>query len=176
MNKEISKFLSMVLRHDPSSIGLTLSLNGWADIHELIAKAEIRGKSFSYDELIEVVRTNDKQRFTISADGQRIRAAQGHSIAVDLALAPIKPPLILFHGTAVANVEAILRDGLRPGLRQQVHLSADQDTARMVGLRHGKPAVLSVAAGQMHLEGFKFFLSDNGVWLIDAVPPQFIEL
>lgn len=173
--KEISKFLSYVLRHAPQSIGLTLDANGWADVDELLARAPAGGYTFDRATLQEVVATSDKKRFTLSDDGARIRAAQGHSVAVELAIAPMIPPAMLFHGTATGNVAAILAEGLKPGRRQKVHLSLDEETASKVGQRHGKPVVLRVDAAGMHAHGLTFWRAENGVWLTDHVPPQFLR-
>lgn len=175
MTKEISKFLSYVLRHAPETIGLKLDAGGWADVAELLAKANAAGQQIDLDTLHAVVAESDKKRFTLSDDGRRIRAAQGHSVTVDLGLAASEPPLLLYHGTASRNLDAIFTEGLKPGHRQQVHLSSDPDTARRVGERHGKPAVLTVDAGRMHRAGFLFFRADNGVWLTDHVPPGYLE-
>jgi putative RNA 2'-phosphotransferase len=124
--------------------------------------------------LERVVAENDKKRFALSADGTRIRASQGHSVRVELGLEPVEPPAVLFHGTADRNVEPIRHQGLRPGRRTHVHLSADEATAVAVGRRHGRPVVLRVHAGRMHAAGHAFYRSDNGVWLTDAVPPEHI--
>lgn len=176
MTKEISKFLSFVLRHAPETIGLKLDANGWAEVDELLAKAKEAGKSFDLDTLRTVVAENDKQRFTLSVDGRRIRAAQGHSITVDLALLPAEPPALLYHGTASRNLDTIFAEGLKPGRRQQVHLSLDPDTARRVGERHGKPTVLTVDAARMHADGYSFVCADNGVWLTDHVPAAYLGI
>lgn len=174
MSKEISKFLSYVLRHAPETIGLRLDPNGWAEIDELVSKSKKAGKRFDLDTLRTVVAENDKQRFTLSENGRRIRAAQGHSVAVDLALKASEPPALLYHGTASRNLDAIFAEGLKAGRRQQVHLSLDPETARKVGERHGKPTVLSVDAVRMHVAGFTFSRADNGVWLTDYVPAEFL--
>ncbi|MCF3932674.1 RNA 2'-phosphotransferase [Acuticoccus sp. M5D2P5] len=174
MTKEISKFLSYVLRHAPETIGLKLDASGWADVAELLAKAKKAGKRLDLDTLRTVVAENDKQRFALSDDGRRIRAAQGHSVAVDLGHTASEPPPLLYHGTASRNLDAIFAEGLKPGRRQQVHLSLDPDTARRVGERHGKPTVLTVDAGRMHADGFQFVRADNGVWLTDHVPPGYL--
>ena len=173
---QLSKFLSFVLRHKPDAIGLTLDAQGWASIDELIERSNAAGTQFDQGELRQVVETSDKKRFSISADGQRVRAAQGHSVAVELGLSPQEPPSVLYHGTATRFVDVILSEGLKPQARQQVHLSVDEATAYRVGQRHGKPAILKVEALRMHAQGFKFFLADNGVWLIDQVPPEFFVL
>jgi putative RNA 2'-phosphotransferase len=124
--------------------------------------------------MLHVVKTSDKKRFSISTDGLRIRAAQGHSVSVDLGLPPQAPPPVLFHGTATRFIDSILREGLEPQDREQVHLSTDEATARRVGQRHGKAAILKIDALRMHAQGFKFYLADNGVWLTDQVPPEFL--
>jgi putative RNA 2'-phosphotransferase len=172
----LSKFISYVLRHKPDSIGLTLDSQGWASIDELIEKSNASGTMFGRVDLLKMVDDNDKKRFSVSNDRQRIRAAQGHSITVELGLMAQEPPHVLYHGTATRFVGSILAEGLKPQSRQQVHLSADETTAHRVGQRHGKPAILTVEAHLMHAEGFQFFLADNGVWLTDHVPPAFLGL
>ena len=173
---QISKFLSFVLRHKPDAIGLALDPQGWASVAELIEKGNAAGAHFSRADLLYVVQTSDKKRFSLSYDGQRIRAAQGHSLSVGLGLSPRQPPSLLYHGTATRLLDSILPQGLKPQARQQVHLSADEATARHVGQRHGRPVVLKIEALRMHAKGFKFFLADNGVWLTDQVPPEFLAL
>jgi putative RNA 2'-phosphotransferase len=172
--KSQSKFLSYVLRHAPDSIGLTLDEGGWVDVAVLLEKAAAAGKPIARAVLEEIVTTSDKKRFTLSEDGTRIRAAQGHSVEVALGLERVVPPETLYHGTATRFLESIRAEGLKPGSRQQVHLSADEVIAHAVGTRHGKPAILRVAAGDMHRAGHAFYRADNGVWLTDAVPPQFL--
>jgi putative RNA 2'-phosphotransferase len=171
---KLSKFLSFVLRHDPGTIGLRLDAQGWARIDELIRKASAAGRKFRREDLLDVVATNDKKRFSLSEDGLRIRAAQGHSVAVDLGLPPREPPQVLYHGTATRFLDAIWLEGLKPQARQQVHLSTDAATALRVGQRHGKPIVLQIDAHVMHAHGFKFYFADNGVWLTDSVPREFL--
>jgi putative RNA 2'-phosphotransferase len=171
---ELSKFLSFVLRHKPDAIGLVLDAQGWVSVDELVQKGNAAGTRFSRDNLLQVVETSDKKRFSVSADGQRIRAAQGHSVSVELGLLRREPPTVLYHGTATRFVESILSEGLKPQKRQQVHLSADVATAERVGQRHGKPVIFKIEALHMHQLGFEFFLADNGVWLIDQVPPDFL--
>lgn len=173
---QISKFLSFVLRHRPDSIGISLDSQGWISVDELIAKSQAAGTHFTRKDLLNVVETSDKKRFSLSADAQMIRAAQGHSVTVDLGLTPQEPPTVLYHGTATRFVASILAEGLKPKSRQQVHLSPDEATAQRVGQRHGKPTILKVDALSMHRQGFKFFRADNGVWLIDQVPPEFLML
>jgi putative RNA 2'-phosphotransferase len=173
---ELSKFLSFVLRHKPDSIGLALEPQGWVSVDELIAKSHAAGTRFTREQLLHVVETSEKKRFSLSVDSQLIRAAQGHSVNVDLGLILKEPPAILYHGTATRFVSSILAEGIKPQSRQQVHLSADEATARRVGERHGKPSILKIDALSMYRQGFKFFQSDNGVWLIDRVPPEFLSL
>src|ERR1700754_377933 len=171
----LSKFLSLVLRHKPDEIGLTLDSNGWANIEELLKFSVARGHPLTRAMIDEVVLTNDKKRFVISADGSMIRANQGHSIPVDLELPEIEPPDLLYHGTATRFVSSIRVEGLIKGSRQHVHLSADEETALKVGKRHGKPIVLLVNTGKMYQLGHLFYFSANGVWLTDHVPPDYIE-
>jgi len=171
----LSKFLSRVLRHDPASIGVTLDAQGWADVEELLAGARRAGVPLTREALEQVVAENDKQRYALSDDGRRIRANQGHSIPVDLGLEPVAPPAYLYHGTADQFAAAIRRDGLLPRRRTHVHLSPDEETARRVGARHGRPVVLVVDAGRLHGDGHLFYLSANGVWLTDRVPPAYIS-
>ena len=173
---KISKYLSFVLRHQPDAIGLVLDAHGWADVDELIAKAAAAGTALDRDGIAAAVATNDKQRFALSPDGARIRANQGHSVAVDLALAPQTPPDVLYHGTATRFVASIREQGLIAGQRRHVHLSADRETAVKVGARHGTPVVLDVDARAMHAAGFTFWRADNGVWLTDAVAPPYLMI
>lgn len=172
----ISKFLSLVLRHRPQSIGLVLDDAGWAGIEDLLAKAAAAGRPLSRDTLAEVVRSSDKQRFAISADGLRIRANQGHSIDVALGLATATPPDVLFHGTASRFLAAILATGLDKRQRHHVHLSHDLATARAVGQRYGTPVVLQVDAARMCADGHVFHRSANGVWLVAHVPAAHLKV
>jgi putative RNA 2'-phosphotransferase len=169
-----SKFLSLVLRHQPEAIGLTLDDNGWADVDELIRLANESGHVLTRTLLERVVAENDKKRFAFSDDGRRIRASQGHSVAVDLALPPVEPPEVLYHGTATRFLDSIRAGGLHAGSRRHVHLSPDAATATKVGQRHGKPVVLVVRARAMAAAGHQFFLSANGVWLTERVPAEFL--
>lgn len=171
-----SKLLSYVLRHRPDSIGLTLDANGWATVDDLLACCAAHGKTLDRALLDRVVVQNDKQRFAFSADGARIRASQGHSIAVDLQLQAVVPPDVLYHGTASRFLKAIMASGLHAGNRDHVHLSRDIDTARQVGTRHGFPVVLRVDARRMQEDGHVFHLSDNAVWLTDAVAPRYLAV
>lgn len=171
----VSKFLSKHLRHQPERIGLALASGGWVEVADLLRACSAHGMSISRDELDEVVRTNDKKRFSFDETGTRIRANQGHTTEVDLDLVPTEPPERLFHGTAERSLDPIFASGLLKLARHHVHLSADVETARKVGARHGRPVVLTVAAGEMHRAGFEFFVSANGVWLVEHVPPRFLH-
>lgn len=171
-----SKFLSLILRHQPETIGLELDEEGWASVPALLEKLAEHNRSMTMQELEHVVTVNDKQRFSFNADKTCIRANQGHSLkTLDLGLHPVEPPETLYHGTAERFLESILRTGLEKRSRQHVHLSADEETARKVGIRHGKPVILQVAAGQMQRDGLIFYLSANGVWLTDHVPLIYIS-
>lgn len=171
---KISKFLSLVLRHQPSKIGLTLDSAGWVGVVELLAACKAHGVALTQTELESVVRNNNKQRFAFSADGLRIRASQGHSVEVELDYKAAAPPPILYHGTVDRFLTSIQANGLVKGKRHHVHLSADVKTAEIVGHRRGKAIVLEVLSGQMHEDGYEFFLSANGVWLTDMVPPKYL--
>ncbi len=170
-----SKFLSLVLRHKPQTIGIELDEAGWVDVEELISALARHGKRISRETLEEVVRTNDKQRFSLSEDGSRIRANQGHSVDIDLGYQPATPPEILYHGTPQQFVEAISREGLKKMNRHHVHLHVDVATSTAVGRRRGKPVLLKVKALDMHQVGYEFFVTPNDVWLTDNVPAEFIE-
>lgn len=175
-NDYISKFLSYVLRHQPESIGLSLDKEGWAVIDDLILCAAKQNYFLDIQLITDIVRNSDKKRFTLSDDGARIRAAQGHSTQqVNIAYTEKKPPAILYHGTATRFMSAIQQHGLLAMSRQYVHLSSDEITAIQVGQRHGKAVVLKINTRAMHEQGFTFFQADNGVWLTEAVPWRFIE-
>jgi putative RNA 2'-phosphotransferase len=168
-----SKFLAYVLRHDPAAIGITLDGAGWVRVDDLIAAVGRHGRPLPAQTLRQVIQAPGKQRFEIR-DG-RIRAAQGHSVPVDLGLASAVPPAVLFHGTVAGFLPGILAEGLQPGRRTHVHLSADQATATAVGARRGRPVVLRVDAAGMRAAGHEFLCAANGVWLTDRVPPAYIE-
>jgi len=172
----VSKFLSLHLRHQPADLGLTLEPGGWVPVADLLAGASRRGFVITPDELAEVVRASDKQRFALDPTGTRIRANQGHSAEVDLQLEPAEPPAVLYHGTADRFLDAIRRDGLLKMARHHVHLSPDSATAGKVGLRHGRLALLEVDAAAMGAGGYTFYRSANGVWLVDAVPPEYLRV
>lgn len=171
-----SKYLARHLRHQPEALGLTLDPGGWVAVDALLAAMRRHGIELSRAQLDEIVARNNKQRFSFDETGTRIRANQGHSIPVDLQLAPATPPDALYHGTSKATIGPILREGLQKMRRQHVHLSRDKATAIKVGSRHGAPIVLLVDAAAMARNGYQFFLSDNGVWLTDHVPPRYLRV
>lgn len=171
-----SKFLSLVLRHKPELIGLKLDKAGWAKVEDLITQSQIYGKDVDLQMLESIVALNEKKRFSFSEDRRLIRANQGHSVKVDLGYISEEPPAILFHGTAAKNISSILSSGLQKRNRHHVHLSLEEETALKVGRRHGKPVIFKIMAGEMFKNGYKFYVSDNGVWLTDEVPVEFLQL
>jgi putative RNA 2'-phosphotransferase len=171
---KVSRYLSRHLRHQPERLGISLQAGGWVEVDELLAACAAHSFAVSREELQEAVERNDKRRFSFDASGTRIRANQGHSVEIDLGLEPTEPPAVLFHGTAQARLDAILGEGLHKMGRHHVHLSADAETATRVGARSGKPVVLEVAAARMAADDHDFFVTANGVWLTDAVPPDFL--
>lgn len=176
--ERISKFISMILRHKPQVIGITLDEHGWADVNELIKGINETGEEieFSKDTLETIVKTDKKQRYSFSQDRTLIRANQGHSIPVDVELEKKEPPKVLYHGTGVKSVKAIQEQGLLPMERLYAHLSTDVETATNVGKRHGTPVIFQVNAEQMQKDGYDFFQSVNGVWLTKEVPTKYLEL
>ncbi len=170
----LSKAMSKALRHRPDRIGLELDAGGWVDVSALVAALSTEGRPVSRAMIDEVVRRNDKKRYSYDPTGTRIRANQGHSVPVDLGLAPTEPPPVLYHGTVARSLPAIFSEGLRPMQRHHVHLSADEKTASRVGARRGTPMVLVVDAASMAADGHLFWRSDNGVWLAESVPPRYL--
>lgn len=169
--KSTSKFLSLILRHKPQIVEIELDEHGWADVDELIRRV----KNLDRATLEQIVAQDEKRRYSFSADGKLIRANQGHSIAVDVELEELKPPEILYHGTAERFGSSIVAQGLLKMSRLYVHLSGDVETAIKVGQRHGKPKIFRVLSGKMFADGFKFFRSVNGVWLTEHVPAKYLE-
>ena len=172
-NNSTSKFISLILRHRPEVIGITLDEHGWASVDELLAGIS-RTRPLDMAGLEEIVRTDEKQRYSFNADKTKIRANQGHSVPVDVELQPVTPPALLYHGTGEKFVSSIEARGLIPKTRLYVHLSGDYDTARKVGARHGSPRVYQINAARMSADGYEFFRSVNGVWLTKQVPPQYL--
>ena len=169
-----SKFIALILRHDPAAGGLTLDAEGWAPVDQVVAALRQHDPAANRAMLDQIVADDAKGRYNFSADGARIRANQGHSVAVDLGLLPATPPALLYHGTVARVLDAIRAEGLRPMQRQHVHLSPDTETATIVGRRRGVPLVLAVRAGDMHAAGTLFYRSENGVWLTGPIPPEWI--
>ena len=172
----ISKLLSKILRHQPDLIDIQLDENGWVDVSILFQNLAKHQTPISFEQLKEVVDTNNKKRFSFNEDFSKIRANQGHSVEVDLALQVQTPPNILYHGTLEKNLDSIFEKGLSKMNRHHVHLSADTETAQKVGMRHGKPIILTIESKKMYDQGYVFYLSENQVWLTDSVPSEFIRL
>lgn len=170
-----SKFLSLVLRHQPETAHLTLDAAGWVTVDKLLAGCAKAGCPITREQLQHIVDTNAKKRFEFSADGTRIRASQGHSIEIDLAYEPLEPPALLYHGTATRFLDAIRSQGLLKMQRHHVHLSAETKVTLEVGARHGKPVLLTILASAMRKAGHTFYRSTNGVWLVEHVPVEFIR-
>ena len=170
-----SKYLSLILRHKPEAAGINLDEHGWADVDELITGIR-KSRPFDMEMLEEIVRTDEKGRYSFNEDKTLIRANQGHSIPVDVELPVVTPPEILYHGTGSKYVDSILTQGLLPRTRLYVHLSGDAETARKVGSRHGSPVIFEVLSGDMARSGVTFYRSVNGVWLVKAVPPQYLRM
>ncbi|GFZ30233.1 putative RNA 2'-phosphotransferase [Clostridium zeae] len=173
---ELGKFISLILRHSPDTIGITLDAHGWAKIEDLIKGINNAGKRINFETLERIVKENNKQRYSFSDDRTKVRANQGHSIDVDVELAESIPPKHLYHGTSRRFIDSIMDLGIQKQSRQYVHLSMDFDTARSVGERHGKVIVLKINSITMFNNGHKFYLSKNGVWLTDSVPVEYISL
>lgn len=176
MNKlKLSRFISLILRHKPDTIGITLDEHGWASVSELLSGINACGNEIDMKTLEEIVAEDDKQRYSFNEDKTKIRANQGHSVNVDVELKKAEPPEILFHGTGEKYVSSIKSEGLKPKSRLYVHLSSDRETAVKVGSRHGKPVVFEVNSGEMSRRGFEFFISENGVWLTKFVPAEYLR-
>ena len=171
---ETSKFMSLILRHKPEVIGIELDEHGWADVNELI-RGISKTRNFNRDILEEIVRTDNKKRYSFNEDKTMIRANQGHSVPVDVELKEMEPPEELWHGTGEKYTASIDKQGLIPKSRLYVHLSKDSETAVKVGQRHGRPVLYIVKAGAMHRDGYKFYLSENGVWLTKSVPVKYLK-
>lgn len=174
-NTRISKFLSLVLRHQPDSIGIALDKNGWTDVEDLIEKSSSKGINITEEILKHIVETNEKKRFIFNDTFDKIRANQGHSVEIDLGYVAQHPPAILYHGTSEKSIDSILKTGLEKRNRHHVHLSSKIETAIQVGKRYGKPVVFTVFAEEMYVDKHEFFLSDNGVWLTDNVPAKYLK-
>lgn len=172
---KLSKFISLVLRHNPDAAHITVDEHGWANVEEMLAGIQSTGRKIDMEILEEIVATDNKQRYSFNQDKTLIRANQGHSIAVDVELKEQEPPEFLYHGTATRFLGSIEREGLKPMSRLYVHLSKDIETALKVGGRHGVPVILKVHSGDMYRDGYKFYLSENGVWLTKKVDAKYFE-
>lgn len=168
--------MSLILRHKPEVIGITLDEHGWASVNDLICGIEKNNPGFNIDILEQIVRIDSKQRYSFNDDKSLIRANQGHSVNVDVELKEKEPPEYLYHGTGEKYVESINQDGLIPKSRLYIHLSKDIKTAENVGKRHGKEVVYRINSGQMYRDGYKFYLSENGVWLTKEVSIKYLEM
>ncbi len=173
---KLSVFISLVLRHQPDAAGIQLDEHGWANVDELIEGISKTGRTIDMDILEEIVRTDNKQRYSFNDDKTLIRANQGHSILVDVELEEKQPPQYLYHGTADRFLDSIMAEGLKPMSRLYVHLSVDEEMAMKVGKRHGKPVVLKIKTEEMWKDGIKFYLSQNGVWLTKYVDTKYIDV
>mgnify|MGYP000493099814 FL=1 len=173
---KLSVFISLVLRHKPDAASIQLDEHGWANVDELINGINSTGRKLDMEKLEEIVATDEKRRYSFNEDKTLIRANQGHSLPVDVELKEQGPPEFLYHGTAKRFLENIQAEGLKPMSRLYVHLSKDKETAIKVGKRHGEPVVLQVHSGKMFRNGNKFYLSENGVWLIKSVPVRYFNI
>lgn len=171
----ISRFLSLVLRHQPETLGITLTEEGWTNVDDLIAAVNRHGRELDFETLEQVVQTSDKKRFEFSDDGEMIRASQGHSVEVNLGYQPTPPPEVLYHGTVDRFLPGIRENGIQKRQRHHVHLSASLEVANTVGKRRGQPVILSIRAREMNTAGHDFYISTNGVWLTDSVPAKYID-
>jgi putative RNA 2'-phosphotransferase len=176
MNKiEISKFLSLILRHKPDEIGLYIDEYGWAAISEIVTKSKEKGLNISVEMILEVAATSEKKRFAISEDLTRIKANQGHSYDVIHTFVKASPPIVLYHGTAKRNVSSITEKGLVKGNRHHVHLSESKNVAFEVGKRYGEPIIIEINSFLMDKEGIPFMISENNIWLVDYVAPKYLK-
>lgn len=172
----LSRYMSLILRHKPEVIGITLDEHGWASVNDLICGIEKNNPGFNMDILEQIVRTDSKQRYSFNDDKSLIRANQGHSVNVDVELKEKEPPEYLYHGTGEKYVKSINQDGLIPKSRLYVHLSKDIKTAENVGKRHGKEIIYRINSGRMYRNGYKFYLSENGIWLTKEAPVKYLEM
>ena len=174
-NDKLSVFISLILRHKPQVINIVLDEQGYANVDELIKGVNDSGRNLTQEILENIVKTDDKGRYSFNANKTKIRANQGHSVNVDVGLKEVIPPKVLYHGTAERNLDSILMNGIKKMNRLYVHLTDNLETAKKVGKRHGKPIVLAINTKKMIKDGYRFYLSDNGVWLTDFIPKGYIE-
>jgi putative RNA 2'-phosphotransferase len=172
---KLSKFISLILRHNPQKIGVKMDAEGWVNVDELLAGLKKQGAPIDMPMLKDIVESNNKKRFVFSEDGTRIRANQGHTLPVTLNYKPAMPPPVLYHGTAARFVQQIIEEGLHKGKRFYVHMAADPETAKVAARRWGSPLLLKIAALEMHTQGFEFYSPTEGLWLTNEVPARFIS-
>ncbi|VIF91215.1 RNA 2'-phosphotransferase-like protein [Clostridioides difficile] len=172
----LSVFISLILRHKPETIGIKLDGYGYADVNELIEKINSTGRNISMEILEQIVKEDSKQRYSFNEDRTKIRANQGHSIKVNVELKELEPPKYLYHGTATRFLDNIKKEGIISKSRLYVHLSNDIDTAVQVGKRHGIPIVLKINTEEMCENGYKFYLSENNIWLCEYIPFKYVEI
>lgn len=175
-NAKLSVFISLILRHKPEAVGISLDEHGYASVNSLIKGVNERGKKLDFETLQSIVKEDEKGRYSFNEDMTLIRANQGHSIKVSIPLRKMPPPEFLYHGTADKSVASILTAGIKSMSRLYVHLSDNVATATQVGKRHGDPVILKVNSGDMYRDGHRFFLSENNVWLVDFVPKEYIQV
>ncbi|MDY6622175.1 RNA 2'-phosphotransferase [Clostridioides difficile] len=173
---KLSIFISLILRHKPEIIGIKLDDYGYADVNELIEKTNNTGRNINIEILEQIVKEDNKQRYSFNEDRSKIRANQGHSINIDVELKELEPPEYLYHGTATRFLDNIKNEGIIKQSRLYVHLSRDIDTAIKVGKRHGTPVILKINTGKMYENGYKFYLSENNVWLCEYIPFKYVEI
>ncbi|MDV9617784.1 RNA 2'-phosphotransferase [Clostridioides difficile] len=173
---KLSIFISLILRHKPEIIGIKLDDYGYADVNELIEKINNTGRNINIEILEQIVKEDNKQRYSFNDDRSKIRANQGHSINVNVELRELEPPKYLYHGTATRFLDNIKNEGIIKQSRLYVHLSRDIDTAIKVGKRHGTPVILKINTGKMYENGYKFYLSENNVWLCEYIPFKYVEI
>ena len=171
---KLGRFISLILRHHPEQIGITLDSEGWADTQALLDGINASGRRIDMETLERIVRENNKQRYSFNGDKSKIRANQGHSIPVEVGMQVMTPPDRLYHGTATRFLDSIKRDGIKKMSRLYVHLTKDVETAVSIGKRHGKPVVLVIDTKAMHKDGYTFRLSDNGVWQSEDIPWRYV--
>ncbi|AKP44796.1 TPA: RNA 2'-phosphotransferase [Clostridioides difficile] len=173
---KLSIFISLILRHKPETIGIKLDDYGYADVNELIEKINNTGRNINIEILEQIVKEDNKQRYSFNDDRSKIRANQGHSINVNVELRELEPPKYLYHGTATRFLDNIKNEGIIKQSRLYVHLSRDIDIAVKVGKRHGTPVILKINTGKMYENGYKFYLSENNVWLCEYIPFKYVEI
>lgn len=173
---ELGKYIALILRHKPETIEASLDEHGWMEVDTLINGINSHSNHhIDMERLERIVKEDNKGRYSFGEDKLLIRANQGHSVSVDVEMPEMTPPDILYHGTGEKFVASIDEQGLIPKSRLYVHLSKDIETASKVGSRHGHPVIYEVMSGKMAADGYKFYLSANGVWQTKSVPTQYLK-